>query len=344
MVRRSWAIASYRLDEVGNRIYVPFTDERVAAINLQFASKAIDSVAAKILLNEIIDSYYRANNVHELIFKRQTLSAENNNLLNKFWNDKYAEKLLIDERSAKDDFVRAFKLIGEASLYTATAKELTAELKVRAKSASQHRRAAERLNEILKYLKRDVRLAKPAEEFKIVKYLNETDVFRLAEQAPTSELKSLAVALFGTGARLGEALAFSETVIGRGDIYIEKQLRPDGTLAPPKRNKRGVVPIIPSTYKHVVAWSKLTDKGAYRDRVYNFVTSASRLLWPNDKSKWISPHDLRHSYAIHCLSKGHSLGVVANSLRNRIEVCQKYYTGYAHNTETLDAAKKLLAR
>lgn len=334
--RRSWAIVSFYYLENRKRQYVPFSDERVPAINKRFKSGDLDETAARVMLEEIIDGLYKRNKNLKMVFRTQVLSAENEKLLNEFWDAVYSPKLLAfdSDRSAKDDFIRAFKRIKNKSLYTSSIKDLNLALKESCENVGQHRRAVDRINEVLAYIKRDIRLPKPAEEFKTVRYITEDEVHALAEKANREEIKWLVLTLFGTGARVGEALALTPRDISEGSAYVEKQLLRDGTIKTPKRGKKGRAPIIPSTEKYVKLWAAVKDKGSYRDAVYDFVVNNSDIV----------PHDLRHSYAIHCLKMGMSLGMVANSLRNRIEVCQKHYTGYEHNTDTLEVAKKILSK
>lgn len=340
--RRSFSLVCYTEKAGQPKVYHPFKDERIIAINKQFKAGKIDFETAEMMCEEIKVSLLAKSKNVSAIFKNQRLSIENEKLLSEFWADRYAEKFLADERSAKNDFIRALKLLGTASLHISPAKDITAQLKKNCWSANQHRRAADRLNEILRYLKRDIKLGKPGEDFVAVKYLNEAEVFKLAEQAPTQELKWLTLATFGTGTRLGEALAIGINTLSGGIIFVHKQLLPNGKLAPPKRNKTGRAPCIKSCYDSALKWAKVSNKGAYRDLFYDFVSSASRKLWSDDKSKHICIHDLRHSYAIHCLSKGHNLKLVANSLRNTSAICEKYYTGFCHTDETLETALRML--
>lgn len=143
--------------------------------------------------------------------------------------------------------------------------------------------------------------------------------------------------------RFSEALAISdEDFVSDNIINIDKQLTKSGEIKPPKRDKVGKVVILPFGVKAAHEFCKIKDRQKFRFNFYNALLEACRKALPNDKNKWVGPHDLRHSHAIYLLSKGASLTQVALNLRNRIDVCQKYYTGFEHTDSTLEGLKKLI--
>jgi integrase len=127
-------------------------------------------------------------------------------------------------------------------------------------------------------------------------------------------------------------------------IYIESQLSlRDGEVDEPKRNSVGWIGVIPKYWDRVLEWREIDDKdrGLY-EALYDFVTTKSKALWPKNRLKHISPHDLRHSHAIYLLENGLRLEDVAKNLRNSILTCQKYYTGFAHTEGTVRSLMKQL--
>lgn len=287
----------------------------------------------ELLLREIIKEEYRKANVVTQTFKQVKLSEENLKILNQLWNDKYAAKSLVDEDSAWYDFERAIRRIEPLSLYVASAIDIKKRLKETCTNNNQQRRAISQLQEIFKYLKREVILSKPKADFKEIKFLKEAEVKELAEKAPTLEFKLCVYVLFGTGCRIGEALILGPNdIIKERLIHVGKQRTRKGVVKRPKWEKTGNVSVITSMWPHFKKWVALDRSEFDRWGFYKFVTSNSK----------ISPHGLRHSHAIHLLSCGVSLEWVSNNLRNRIEICQKHYTGYAHTDASAEMLNKLI--
>lgn len=288
---------------------------------------------AEMLLREIINEEYRKSNVVNQTFKQVKLSEENSKILDQLWADKYEAKSLVDEDSAWYDFERAVKRIEPLSLYVASALDIKKRLKETCTNNNQQRRAISQLQEIFKYLKREVLLSKPKADFKEIIFLKEAEVKALAEKAPSIEFKLCVYALFGTGCRIGEALILGPNdIINERLIHVGKQRTRKGIVKRPKWEKTGNVTVITSMWSHVKEWVAIDRSQFDRWAFYKFVTSNSK----------ISPHGLRHSHAIHLLSCGASLEAVSNNLRNRIEICQKHYTGYAHTDDSAEMLKKLI--
>ncbi len=305
----------------------PELKAKVDAINKQKPENA------ELLLREIINEEYRKANVVNQTFKQVKLSEENSKILNQLWVDKYEAKSLVDEDSAWYDFERAIRRIEPLSLYVASALDIKKRLKETCTNNNQQRRAISQLQEIFKYLNREVILSKPKADFKEIKFLKESEVKDLAEKAPNEEFKLCVYVLFGTGCRMGEALILGPNdIIKDRLIHVGKQRTRKGVVKRPKWEKTGNVTVITSMWPHFKKWVTLDRSLFDRWGFYKFVTSNSK----------ISPHGLRHSHAIHLLGCGVTLDSVSQNLRNRIEICQKYYTGYAHTDDSAEMLKKLI--
>ncbi len=351
--RRLWAIQAYKEPVRGDREYqkrdtqiFKELSDRCIPVNQQYLAGKMDEQTARDLLNEVITSYLSRGDTLALALKRVRLSSANEAVLKEFWEHRYAHKMLVDEKSAYADFSRALRLIGDLSVLTAEPKYFTQALKKNTKNVSQHRRAVSSLNEIFKFIDRDIRLTKPEEELFVVSYLTEAEVFRLAETAPSREFKLFTLTLFGTGARSGEAVAIDEAALGNKAVHITKQIplrkRKDAPAPKPKKPKRGKtgwVIVLESCWEYVKEWAALDTTEFDRRGYYEWIVMKSRALWPTNPVKHITAHDLRHAHAIHILSKGKSMRAVATQLRNRTEICEKYYAGFQHNPESLDALR-----
>jgi integrase len=348
-----WAIQAYTEPVRRKRQYfkkdTPLFKEiaaKVKPINDQFVLGKLDEPTVDDLLRTIINEYLSRGNTQGRTLKTSRLSKANETLLNSFWEKRYAHKILVDEKSAKSDFSRALRLAGDISLYTSEPKEFMGQLKKNCKNTDQYRRAVSSLNELLNFVGRDFRLTKPEEEYKEIRYLTESEVKTLADSAPTHLYKLITYVLFGTGARTGEIYAIDKNSLGDESVHITKQIplrrrKADKVMGPkkPKRGKVGWVKVIKSTWKHVQEWALLDKSEVDRYAYYNWVTAASLKLWPDQRTKNIKPHDLRHSHAVHLLDKGISLTMVAKQLRNRVEICQKYYAGHEHTPDSLESLK-----
>lgn len=344
--RLSWAIVGYTISDTGKREY--FTPELVknelAAINKAFKDKTLSETDARRQISELITKLYTKEKNIEALFRNMRLSEDNDKILNKFWKDVYGSKELIDDSSMRYDLVRALRLIEPVSLLTGSPSDLKKALEKNRKNINQHRRAVDRLNQILKYTGRDIRLSKPQAPFKKPRYLTRDELTLLLNKVQDSTLKDLYLTLFGTGMRLGEAMAIEPADIGDGFLMVEKQLKPNETgqhletserTQPPKRGKVGQCVIISFTMDAVKRWAAVIDKESYRNQSQKLITSLAKSVFSGSKTKFVSIHDLRHSHAIHLLSLGASLTMIALNLRNRIEVCQRYYTGFSHTDETV---------
>lgn len=149
--------------------------------------------------------------------------------------------------------------------------------------------------------------------------------------------------LFATGLRFSEALALTkDDLIDKTTLNVDKQITPKGEIKLPKRDKVGKVVILPFGIDAVKRFIDIKNKEKFRFNFYNTIIEAGRKAFPDEKIKWVGPHDLRHSHAIYLLSKGANLTQVALNLRNRIDVCQMYYTGFEHSDATLDGLKRLV--
>jgi integrase len=343
--RKTFVLVCYTLEGRKTRKYQKLDDttkKHVDVVNRQFKSQVITDAEAHVLLNEIIEKLYRKANVRNMVLKQSKLSVVNQKIFNEFWDKVYSTRILSDEKSPRYDILKALRLIEPLSLATASAKEIQAALKKNCPNANVHRRAVDRINQLVAFLRRDFKINKPPKGIRIVQYLNKSDFDAMLVNITDQDLKDLAVTLFGSGLRLSEALALTENDFTGGKLNINKQLSKDGTLKLPKRGKVGRSLVLPFAIEAVKRWVMVTNKEQYRTTLFDVLADACLKTFPKDKSKWIGPHDLRHSHAIYLLGKGASLTQVALNLRNRVDVCQEYYTGFAHTDETLEALKNII--
>lgn len=329
---KRFRVTCYRTEDA-KRVTVPLTDSMrkdVLSINEQMLKGVVSAFEAKTLLNELIDTQYRKLEVKDMVIRRSNLSEANQHAFKAFWQAHYATKHLQDDKSPRYDLQAALRLIEPYSIQVATQVELQAALAKSCSNVKQVVRASNRINQILTYLNRDFRLSKPKPGLTKIRHVNLPQFLALHAKL-VGPAKDLAMVLFAAGLRIGEAIALEPTDFFKGTIHVAKQLPRDGKLRAPKRGKVGRVQVLKVGHAACVRWCAVADKVPVRQ---DLVTQLRRL-------GKITPHDLRHSHAIHWLSKGASLKLVANNLRNRQDVCEMYYAGYEHTDDTLEGLKRL---
>lgn len=340
--RKKFQLVAYTLKNRSTKVYQklsPHLESEVAAVN-QKLDKVLNQQEAETLLNDLIQKEYQRFGIRDMVIKNSVLSEVNQKIFNSFWSKIYSHKELVDEESARYDFLKAIRLVEPLSLMTASTSELRKKLKQNATS-NEIRRAVDRLNQIFKFLGRDVRLFKPEAELTSIRYLTESEFNKVLSHIEDSILKDLATTLFCSGLRISEAMALKESDFLKGTLNVSKQLTRHSKLKAPKRGKKGRSLVVPFGIEAVKRWVRVDNKSDYREPFRIALAKACAKEFPKSKSKWISPHDLRHSHAIYLLGKGASLTQVALNLRNRIEVCQKYYTGFAHTEDSIEYLKTI---
>lgn len=333
--RRAFAVASYLFLGKRNREYIETPkalSEAVSKINTQFLAKALTELEAHQLIKDLIAKEYKRAAVPAQLIKSSIMCEANNRLFSKFWADRYESKFLEDPDSARYDFQRALMAIDPLPLLTSTQKELQNKIMKNSDGSKQARRVISRINELLEYLNRPLTLNKPKEGLVEIKYVNKAEFLEIVKKLKAPEHKALAYTLFGSGMRLSEAMALELKDVREDHVNVNKQLTVKKKKKLPKREKVGQVATFSFCREGILEWADIENKASFRYTFYNELTSISD----------ISPHDLRHSHAIHLLTNGASLTQVALNLRNTIEVCQRYYTGFSHTDETLAALKKFV--
>jgi len=87
------------------------------------------------------------------------------------------------------------------------------------------------------------------------------------------------------------------------------------------------------------AWINAPDKKyIQRNGIARILKRACKMAFPNDPSKWITAHDLRHSYAVMMLTKYDvSISQIAKLLGNSVSVCEEYYLRFQSNDDLIDS-------
>jgi integrase len=340
---RRFRLNSYKTED-GKRIALslePKVKDTLKSINEQYLANAVTAGQAEVLIQDLIDSQYKKHDVQDMVLKSSTISVINQKTFAKFWEDVYEVRIIKDTKALRYDFQKALRLIEPLAINSATQGELQKALQKAVIKTSEFRRAVDRLNHILRYLKRGFKLNKPKKTRTKVSYLTEGELKQVLLML-SKDHQRLALCLFATGMRFGEALAMTPGDFRTDEIWIDKQKLVDGSEPPPKAGKNGTAAVIDIGLKETREWCGVVDKEAYRWTFPKALKRACKEVFPDQPDKWVSPHDLRHSHAIHWLSLGATLSEVALNLRDDIKVAQEYYTGYAHSEGSLAMLKRRL--
>lgn len=327
--RRSFALVGYRL-EGRKKIYESLKPALRAEL-VRINSQPLTDEQKYLLIKAIVK--------REGPRERASLSRLNEELFDVFWKEVYEIRYLEDPESPRYGFLKALRAIEPLSIQSAGVAELQIQLKKSLKSNNEIRVATGYLNQILKYLKRDIKINKPKSETRPVDYLTFME-FEQVLLHLDGDMRDLAMVLFATGLRLSEAFALRAEDFRNGEICVTKQQPRDNKIKLPKAHKTGWSLVLPFGIDALMRWLTVPNKTKYRYMFYGRLIKACELA----KVRPVGPHDLRHSHAIYLLEQGVGLMHIALQLRNHISVCQKHYTGFAHTAGTLDALRAALKR
>lgn len=337
--RRSFSILKRTIKD-NKTSYEKVENEAIDAITKAYQDETKPLETCILLAKEVLASLYKEI---EKTKPKVVHNSANRDLLEKFWKDEYDHRDLIDFESSKNDFKRAIEAVGALSLYSATREQLQKEIAKHAK-ANKQRRLVTKLNALLKYIKRDVKLRKDRKHQEDVLHLSEPDFKKILPFIQDETIKLLAQVAFYTGCRTGECFAIVPNNIKSNILQVPFQIDREGNKRDTKNRISRRAFIIEAGRPKVKEWAAL-DKSDYRGvRASQAVAMACQKAFPNDRSKWITFHDLRHSYAIHLLSKGVSLSLVAQSLGNSVVVCQQHYAGFTLADESIDAIEATMKK
>jgi hypothetical protein len=165
--RKSFAIYKRSFDKHGKRIKDEVvTDDTIDSINERYLSKSLDWIEAEKAIKAFVIHLEKKYGIHQkLVF-----NSDNKKILKQFWDKEYSTRDIVDENTARCDFRRAIEALGDKSLQSASQSVLEKEIKKKFKGEKQ-RRIVSRLNQILKFLKRDISLRKDRPEKRKVQYL-----------------------------------------------------------------------------------------------------------------------------------------------------------------------------
>ncbi len=276
-------------------------------------------------------------------------NQQNQNLMERYWRVEYEEsdRDVKDPASAKGKLQRTIFAMGNVSLVSANKAEIIKQFESNRFPRNKERELTDKLNALLKFAGRDVRIRKKQEERPKVKHLNEKDMLKVAKyvnQTDSNEdqaLEAMIMLAFYSGLRLGELYALTKQSLKGKGLEVISQIDKDDIERDPKWGSARMAFLFPQGTPYFKKWTELKDSiEISRSLVSKRFNRACRKIFSDDKSKWCKFHDTRHSYAIHLLQHDVSLSLISQSLGNSIVVCQKYYAGFSLTNETIETVSR----
>lgn len=311
--------------------------EALDAVNAAYLSGTKPLDTCTLLVKEIIQNLYTEL---ERLHPKVVHNSANRVLFEKFWATEYQSRDLVDPTSAKNDFKRAIEAVGELSLYTATAADLQNKVAENV-SGNAQRRVVTNLNALLEFIGRDIQLRKNKKKKAAVKHLSLKDFQKILSYIEDPDVRLLTESAFGCGGRTGELFAIRPERIRSAFVMLHTQIDRELEDRETKNRIERKAFIIPEFRKSLATWAAVENKEQYRNiKLAEVVKAACKKAFPTDSSKYITFHDLRHSYAIHLLSKEVTLDLVSQSLGNSIIVCQEYYAGFVLTDEGIESISR----
>lgn len=317
--------------------------DQLNGVNERFKKKDLPFESALIHAKQIVSGLYE----HYWSTLPAVIHNEGNlKILDEYWEKEFADKDLVEPASSYNRLVRAVEAVGHLSLISASKEELQKEIDPKFKGNRQ-RSIISALNQILKYLGRNLRLRKVREEVREVRYLNEKEFETFISHIEDPKLKLIYIAAFSAGLRVGEVFAVRPTDIHNGVLNVATQIDRSRTRRITKNRKVRKTLILDRWLKDVRTWAEipLNEKMPYRNLPFSKITKRiCKKLFPKDPMKHCVIHDCRHSYAIYLVSKGVSLSQVAQALGDSVAVAEKHYSGFILTPESIDLMKAVLRR
>lgn len=310
-------------------------------INRRFISGTLSYQEARALAQDIRRRLDRRENGA----REKPITTENQTLLDAYWKDQYSWRDITDPDSMRNSLKRAIRVLGDLPIMTAEQTDFYQRINESGITNNRKREVIARLNQLIKYARRDFTLRLPRQDFLKIRHISEEQLGKLTKVLTQFDSTLVSVAFY-TGGRIGEIFAIQKRDFNGRILNITRQILRNGEKSRTKTRKDRGVAVPPEGFAAIKDWLDIptSQKLEHRNRKLSEVVSeASRKLWPKEKDRHITFHDLRHSFAIHMLRLEFSISEVAHLLGDSIQVCQAYYTGFAASDEALEAMSQRLA-
>jgi integrase len=271
-------------------------------------------------------------------------------ILNSYFEKIYGPREIKDRRSAYNRLKRAISAIGQLKLSTASPNELFEAVRNYEPNPQKRKAILSAVGQLLKYIGRhDVPVPRIRKARPKIRHLSLSEFQSVVAQITDKQFSLLCWAFFATGCRPGELFALDSGSLRNDEsVFVADSIdRDTKQLGPTKTGDQRHATFIGELFDQLKGWLAVphAEKMGLRAKPHSkWFRKAVRKAFPNDQSKWaVTFYDIRHSYAIHCLTKGVPIDLVAQSLGNSEAVCNEFYTGYKLTAGGVSAMAKILA-
>lgn len=345
--RKSFTIYLDIKSRDGKRMCKTIEDERLIAINRSFQSGVQTLERCVVQVKEIIKDLYKKDprcrkkvNIH---------NAENWKVYEDYWEQVYSFRPLVNEYTTKNELRKSIEVLGQLSIYSANREEIQSCID-RKYTGNSQRKIVGRITQLLKFIGREkeVRLRRHPKDLISVSFLNEDDFKKVLAIIPTQIEKTLLELCYYSGLRIGEAYGLApHHLLTDGTIRVTCQLDRCGIKRQTKTKRPRLAFLFPQGVEAFKYWTHASEmeKGVI-DRLEasrELMKKYCKIAFPNDPSKHLTFHALRHCYAINLLTKGVSMSLVAQSLGNTLSVCQQHYVGFELTNDSIQAIKSIVS-
>ena len=321
--------------------------EGVAAVNKAFKAGVIDYDSANYQVEQILKALQDEHNKKNGIsFK---VSDSNMKLLTQYWDTEYDDRKIKRPDSARHRLEWGLAQIGNSPLLGDRKSLQRVVDDVSKGDRRRQRRICSVLNQVRKFFGITQRLRLEKKTFPEFKYLTE-DEFRQvlpvvhvgsSSKVSAETYRLLFKLLFGSGARTGEAFALRKDSLNpkNNALMILTQLERGEIESETKNGRMRAAYLMDIGLEAFDHWAKSSDrKYIHRHSIARIFKRACKIAFPYDPSKWITAHDLRHSYAVMMLTKHDvSISQIAKVLGNSVSVCEEYYLRFQANDDLIDS-------
>lgn len=320
------------------------------AINKAFKAGTMDHDQAKeAMQREVLRIRKEQDRINPL--PKVKLWPANERILRNYWDTAYKHRRhqLKDKDAAFNRLRRAIEALGDTPL-TASPDEIQTAIDSHVMAnGGQQRTLIAATTQLLKFIGRhDVFLTPWKKRKPKVRYVTLDEFKQVAEHLPPMH-KILCWIGFSTGARVGEIFAMTPDNFDQDDesIFIGEQMLRSRNPGDTKNERDRHCVLIDEGVPWLKKWFTIhkSEKAKLRNaRHADIFGDACEKVFPDDPTKRLTFHDLRHCYAIHMLDNGVHPKFVAQSIGDSIQVLEDHYSTYALTKDGVKAMRAILKK
>ncbi len=343
--RRSFQIVPYKR-EAGRKVYgSSLKTPELDALNESLkAGRLSEAACLAEIKSKVLPELKRRARVPEKVAIDSLISESNLKVFKEYWNKEYRRARLEEPSVARTEFLTALRILEPLSLHSSTIDALQDHWDKKERG-TRHKRYGNRVNQLLEFLGRAETIKTDRASTPPLKFVTWLELTEMLKYISSEELRLLYQTLWGTGARLGEALAMRpEDVRANGSVYIHRQIDRSKNLKGYTKNKRNHDTIIlEEALPAVQAWAHVADKAALRSRCQHPLIDAAKKAFPREREKWISPHKLRASYVKQMLELGVPLYRVAQFLGDLVSTVEAHYKQWVISDAEIEHVREIMS-